>query len=57
MDLVSEVIDGKMKVKRVRLVKLATEKSPKDKYVIFLRVWKANVTIDIPPKGSPRPGT
>ncbi len=48
VDLVAEAVEGgdKIKVKRVRVVKVSSTKTTKDKSTVFLRCWKANTIID-----------
>lgn len=53
VDLVASSEDGKLKVKRVRVVKVESQKSNKDKLSVHLRVWRNNVSIEDPDKFQP----
>lgn len=49
IDLVAEKYDeetGGTKVKRIRIVDVADEKTSKDNLIVYLRVWKGNVAIE-----------
>ncbi|KAI0214707.1 hypothetical protein LSAT2_000152 [Lamellibrachia satsuma] len=53
VDLVASNDNDKLKVKRVRIVKVESEKSNKDKLSVHLRVWRNNVLIEDPDKFQP----
>ena len=46
VDLVASYEDDKLKVKRVRIVKVESQKSNKDKLSVHLRVWRSNVLVE-----------
>ena len=48
LDLVTEVREDKLKVKRVLILGVESEKSRKDKFVVKLRAWRGAFEIDNP---------
>jgi len=45
IDLVTDVSGDEMKVKRVRLLHVDSQRSQKDRITVAMRVWRANVSI------------
>ncbi|KAK6171219.1 hypothetical protein SNE40_019454 [Patella caerulea] len=47
VDVITEKSDGKVKVKRVKVLKIMSEKSQKDKSKVILRVWKSPFDVEL----------
>jgi hypothetical protein len=45
-DLVISNVDGKMEVKRVRLISVIGDRTKKDRMRVRIRAWRGVVTID-----------
>lgn len=46
VDLVMAVVDGKTRVKRVRVLKVDENKTSKDKMKVTVRAWRTAVPVD-----------
>ena len=48
VDLVIEVKEASLKVKRVKIMKVLNEKTQKDKYRAIVRVWRSGFDVEKP---------
>ena len=46
--VISAEEDGKMKIKRVRVLSVAVDKTKKERKAVMLRTWRGAVLVDAP---------